>query len=96
MAIKGKSLLPRCTVRQPDIRPSARARGYDRVWEAFAKRWLKANPLCVDCQKEGRDEPATEVDHIIPLRQAPHRRLDKTNVQSLCHPHHGRKTKAGR
>jgi len=33
---------------------------------------------------------ATDVDHIVADRQAPERRLDRTNLRSLCHRHHSR------
>jgi 5-methylcytosine-specific restriction endonuclease McrA len=64
-------------------RPSARARGYDAEWERARADWLAAYPSCRRC-----GAPATLVDHIIPIRKAPHRRLDRTNFQSLCTPCH--------
>jgi 5-methylcytosine-specific restriction protein A len=96
MAMKAQSLLPKRTQREPDVRPSARKRGYDARWDAFAKSFLRKHPLCVDCSREGRDEPATQVDHIVPLREAPKRKFDPTNLQGLCRPHHTIKTRAGR
>lgn len=60
-------------------RPNARARGYDRAWEAARAEWLSAYPSCRRC-----GQPGTLVDHIIPIRTAPHRRLDRTNFQTLC------------
>ncbi|WP_338150481.1 HNH endonuclease [Rhizobium laguerreae] len=32
--------------------------------------------------------PATLVDHIVSIRRAPHRRMDRSNWQSLCAPCH--------
>lgn len=64
-------------------RPSARARGYDREWETARADYLAAYPSCRRCGQK-----ATLVDHIIPIRKAPHRRLDRTNFQSLCTPCH--------
>lgn len=62
------------------------------------KRWTRAslshrrsNPLCVACLKEGRPEPATCVDHIIPISRGG-AIWDKNNWQSLCDRHHKRKT----
>lgn len=60
-------------------RPTAKQRGYDREWEKARADWLAAYPSCRRC-----GAPATLVDHIVPIRQAPHRRLDRTNFQSLC------------
>lgn len=60
-------------------RPNARARGYDREWEQARRDYLAAYPSCARCGK-----PAAVVDHIVTIRKAPHRRLDRTNFQSLC------------
>jgi 5-methylcytosine-specific restriction endonuclease McrA len=38
---------------------------------------------------------ATEVHHVIKLVVAPERRLDPTNVVSLCHDCHGVRTGRG-
>ena len=57
------------------------------------RRWFLArHPLCAHCLKRGFTTPATEVDHIKPLRQGG-ARLDQTNLQSLCKPCHSRKTR---
>lgn len=60
-------------------RPNARARGYDREWERARDDYLLAYPSCRRCGQK-----ATVVDHIVSIRRAPHRRLDRTNFQSLC------------
>lgn len=36
--------------------------------------------------------PGNEVDHIVPIKVAPDRRLDPTNLQTMCKPHHSAKT----
>ena len=64
-------------------RPNARARGYDAEWERARAEWLAAYPSCVRCGQK-----ATLVDHKVPVRLAPHRRLDRTNFQSMCTTHH--------
>ncbi|WAJ30957.1 HNH endonuclease [Antarcticirhabdus aurantiaca] len=64
-------------------RPSARARGYDGEWEKARADYLAAYPSCRRC-----GAPATLVDHIVPIRNAPDRRLDRTNFQALCTPCH--------
>lgn len=63
-------------------RPGARLRGYDREWEKLRADFLAANPSC-RCGAR-----ASLVDHKTPIRAAPHRRLDPTNLQSLCTPCH--------
>ena len=60
-------------------RPSARKRGYDADWAKARADYLAAYPSCRRCGAR-----AVMVDHIVPIRQAPHRRLDRTNFQSLC------------
>lgn len=66
-------------------RPNARARGYDREWEKARADFLAVYPSCRRCGAK-----ATLVDHIIPIRKAPHRRLDRTNFMALCTPCHSR------
>lgn len=62
-------------------------RGYDSEWEQLRTRHLEQHPFCVVCGVK-----ATDVDHIVSVREAPHRRLDPTNMRSLCHSHHSRRT----
>lgn len=53
---------------------------------------MKDHGLCQMCLKEQRITPATEVDHIIPIRVRWDLRLRLDNLQSLCHRHHMSKT----
>ena len=75
-----------------DDRRSAQARGYDSKWTALSKRYRQANPLCE--QHLARDEfvPVALVDHIVPVHVAPDRRMDTSNLQSLCRDCHAEKT----
>lgn len=66
-------------------RPSASARGYDAEWRKLRAEHLARHPFCVRCGAR-----AAEVDHKIPVMIAPLRRLDPTNLQSLCTNHHRR------
>ena len=50
-----------------EIRSAAR-RGYGSKWQRVRKRYLKEHPLCVECLKEGRYVPATDIDHIVAHR----------------------------
>ncbi|QGT99520.1 Phage holin [Candidatus Syntrophocurvum alkaliphilum] len=74
-------------------RPSAASRGYDSRWRKARKRFLKANPLCRYCEKEGRITPATVVDHIVPHRGDEKLFWDEGNWQPLCKRCHDRKTR---
>lgn len=74
--------------RYDQIRPNARERGYDREWELLRRYFLGRYSHCRMCAAKGKATPATVVDHIISIKQAPHRRLDLSNLQSLCAPCH--------
>ena len=64
---------------------------YGKRWAQASIRHRKSNPLCVECLNDGRPEPATCVDHIIPISRGGSA-WDKNNWQSLCDRHHKRKT----
>lgn len=68
-------------------RPSASARGYDARWQRTRRRYLREHPTCVVC-----GQPATDVDHIDGLGPHGPRGHDPTNLRSLCHPCHSRRT----
>lgn len=51
--------------------------------------WLRRHPHCAAC-----GVTATDVDHVVSVREAPGRRLDETNLRSLCHACHSRRTVA--
>lgn len=58
---------------------------YDHVWRKLRlkilerDRWICYEPSCT--------ARATTVDHIIPVAEAPHLRLDPTNLRASCGPH---------
>lgn len=76
-------------------RESATQRGYDSRWRNARERFIRAHPLCVVCQREGRLSPATVVDHIIPHRGNQQLFWDAANWQPLCKTHHDQKTGSG-
>lgn len=69
-------------------RPSAARRGYDAGWRAVRAEFLRAFPKC--CHPSCT-EPATEVDHIMPI-SAGGARLDPANLRPLCKRHHSQRT----
>jgi HNH endonuclease len=73
-------------------RPNASARGYDSDWRELRDAFLASFPMCRHCALEGRERRAHVVDHIETIRNAPERRLDPSNLQSLCWPCHRKKT----
>lgn len=61
-----------------------------RRWKALRLEILRRDGFrCVACRARGR----LEVDHIIPVRDAPVLSFEPTNLQSLCPPCHTRKTR---
>ncbi|RCW65178.1 HNH endonuclease [Pseudorhodoferax soli] len=63
-------------------------RGYGYRWQKARARFLRNNPLCVYCERAGRVELATVVDHIVPHRGNPEIFWDESRWQSLCKPCH--------
>lgn len=78
------------------VRGGAAVRGYDRRWREARARYLRLHPLCAECLRAHKAEPATVVDHIVPHRGDPKLFWDERNWQPLCKPCHDRKTGRGR
>ena len=76
--------------REVETRPSSFKRGYNTYWKRVRLVKLQQDPLCVKCNEKGRMTPATEVDHIVPLRKGGTHKGD--NLQSLCKSCHSKKT----
>lgn len=66
-----------------DRRPTAAKRGYDARWSRLRRAHLEEHPFCVKCTAFGEI-----VDHIVPIADAPDRRLDPDNLRTLCVPCH--------
>ena len=62
-------------------RGEKRSDDYDRPWRVLSERFRAEHPLCHDCWSSGREEPSRDVHHVIPIRDAPHRRLDVNNLE---------------
>jgi len=73
-------------------RESAAKRGYDAKWRRLREIVLERDPLCRECKRQGRIEMATDVDHIKALASGGTNAM--SNLQSLCHACHSRKTVA--
>jgi 5-methylcytosine-specific restriction endonuclease McrA len=82
----------RADYRRRHPQASAAARGYDKDWRELRNAHLAEEPYCRHCAQRGIERWAQTVDHIESIREAPERRLDDTNLQSLCWPCHNRKT----
>lgn len=63
---------------------------YGRAWKRIRDRYIKAHPLCEECQKNGVLTTAEEVHHILPLSRGGGN--DSSNLMSLCKSCHSRIT----
>ena len=55
-------------------------------------RFILQNPLCAECDRQGRVTLSKELDHIIPAHERADLFWDQENWQALCEPCHHRKT----
>lgn len=69
-------------------------------WPYSTRRWrrlrlavLRRHPLCAECLRQGRLTPATQVDHVVPIKRGGSP-WDPGNLQPLCASCHSRKTNA--
>ena len=54
-------------------------------WSRLSRRYRAMHPLCAECRRNGRIEPATCVDHIIPYPVCGEEKFfDESNLQPLC------------
>lgn len=68
-------------------RPSAPKRGYGRRWGKLRRWFLARHPMC---EWPGCQQPASQVDHIVPLARGGTN--ETANLQALCASHHTYKT----
>lgn len=73
-------------------RASAHERGYTSKWQKLSKLFLKKNPLCNECLRNGKLSPAAVVDHITPHRGDETLMWSENNWQALCKNCHDKKT----
>lgn len=61
------------------------------AWRKLRVEKLRRQPLCEECEQQGKTTPAQMVDHIRPINEGG-AALDLQNLQSLCHTCHNRKS----
>ena len=75
-------------------KPDAVKRVAGRKLQAMRTRLFAENPLCVECERQGRVTLATQRDHVLSLEEGG--RDDDSNVQGLCHACHEAKSELER
>ncbi|PCJ18015.1 MAG: hypothetical protein COB02_11845 [Candidatus Cloacimonadota bacterium] len=63
-----------------------------RTWRRLSKQYRLDNPLCAECQRQGKVYASEVVDHIIDHKGDYSLFWNKDNLQALCMPCHNRKT----
>lgn len=79
------------------IRAKSQALYQTPRWKAARLRFLAANPLCAECQRQGRVTPAFVVDHRVPHLGNEEAFWNESNWEPLCDYRtpfncHGKKT----
>ena len=64
-------------------------------WQKASALFLKRNPLCIQCKKEGIIHPSEVTDHIVPISEGGEI-WNPTNWQPLCKSHHNSKSASER
>lgn len=60
---------------------------YGAKWLELRRKFLIYNPLCERCSKQ-----ASDVDHVKPVSKFPELMLTWSNLRSLCHSCHSKRT----
>jgi len=68
-----------------------------KAWRELRRWHLAQYPYCVECLHDGKAKAEAiprrpNVDHIKPHKGCSGMFFDLTNLQTLCHSHHSRKT----
>ncbi|PGC80400.1 HNH endonuclease [Bacillus toyonensis] len=73
---------------------SSRSFYNSRLWKGMRElMYRRDHGLCVQCRSKDIIQIGDVVDHIIPIRVEWSKRLEPTNLQTLCHACHNKKTK---
>ena len=62
------------------------------AWQRLRKAKLSAHPMCEHHARQARVVPATNVDHVVPVKQGGEPFPPLEGLQSLCHSCHSIKT----
>ena len=91
--MKPKWIIPRTRERSsnPESTYGNDTRYNRKAWRTLRSHVLQSEPLCRECNKQGRVTAATMVDHIQPVT-AGGPFYDWDNLQPLCDSCHARKS----
>ncbi|MDH4319936.1 MAG: HNH endonuclease [Desulfobulbaceae bacterium] len=73
-------------------RGSAASRGYGARWRKYSVHFLRLNPTCNECERQGLVVAAEVTDHITPHKGDQDLFWDHRNHQALCKRCHDIKT----
>lgn len=91
------SVCGKCGAGKSKSKQKTHEAGYGWDWQQLRKLYWECNPVCEECERQGRPTiEADEVHHIIPIAEAPWLRLEWSNLMSLCVPCHRRIDEARR
>lgn len=66
---------------------------HSKQWRALRNWFIKQNPLCAQCEREGKINGGQCVDHIKPIRLSGKKMWTcPSNLQTLCNPCHAKKS----
>lgn len=75
------------------VRQKTSERGYGWEWQQAREVFLRANPLCIECEIYGHPSEATNVDHGIPHKGKDDPLFWQDEFwRPLCAHHHSEKT----
>ncbi|WP_227002045.1 HNH endonuclease signature motif containing protein [Pediococcus damnosus] len=67
---------------------------HSTAWKKLSYQYKLANPMCEACLKRGIIRQADIADHVVPIKQDWTKRLDYSNLESLCQYCHNDKTES--
>lgn len=88
-----KTLAPRVKTLKPQLQSVSRTKRITgTTLQNIRKKYFRANPLCVECEKQGITRLAVELDHIVELADGGAE--SESNRQGLCKDCHTAKSAA--
>ena len=64
---------------------------HSKQWRALRNWYIKQNPLCEQCKRDGNITNGDCIDHIKPISIGGHK-VSESNIQTLCNKCHAKKS----